>query len=243
MFMKLLEIDYYSFMWVLNDQKHAVLMKNHEFICLYVLLSFAEDYSRLIEICDFPEGMITRDLLVLFREFKWVLQLLFHCEYFVKNFLYTTSVEFAFLRHLLLVSHIVFLLVTAETLYTYLVFWFKLFAVFILLDTVTISETSILTSDGLTKHMQLVYSLTRKLVLLYFFMYVYIMMIIVVTNDCHIVYLSWMVYDIWHRYWCQCDVKTLQFYNVYISVPHTMTYCDDRSEFFYMKFSRIDHFV
>jgi len=35
-----------------------------------VFLSFAEDYGRLIEIFDFPEGLITRDLLVLFREFR-----------------------------------------------------------------------------------------------------------------------------------------------------------------------------
>jgi len=42
-------------------------------MCIYlcvVFLCFAEDYGRLIEISDFPEGMITRDLLVLFKEFR-----------------------------------------------------------------------------------------------------------------------------------------------------------------------------
>jgi len=43
-------------------------MRCYLYVCIFV--SIAEDYGRLIEISDFPEGMITRDLLVLFREFK-----------------------------------------------------------------------------------------------------------------------------------------------------------------------------
>jgi len=40
--------------------------------CLFLFrhFCFAEDYGRLIEIYDFPEGMITRDLLILFKEFR-----------------------------------------------------------------------------------------------------------------------------------------------------------------------------
>ena len=44
-------------------------------ICVRVFVCFAEDYGRLIEIYDFPEEMITRDLLVLFKEFGLVLEI------------------------------------------------------------------------------------------------------------------------------------------------------------------------
>jgi len=37
---------------------------------VHTYVNFAEDYGRLIEIYDFPEGLITRDLLALFREFR-----------------------------------------------------------------------------------------------------------------------------------------------------------------------------
>jgi len=55
---------------------------------------FAEDYGRLVEIYDFPAGMITRDLLILFREYRWVLELFYLELYTVISFNVVMDADF-----------------------------------------------------------------------------------------------------------------------------------------------------